>query len=147
MKRRIVLTGLAGGAILLMLAAPLGATASAAGVSARPPVITAKPDNVMVNTDTTLVGRNFKPATKLRLAECSKKNWVVPSRPCDSANTVTVRTNAKGQFKTKFKVEACPSSAAVSGDLAERCYIGVPKPSGVDTVRLEAAAPIVVTFP
>ena len=147
MKRRFVLTGLSVGAILVMLAAPLGATASAAGVSARPPVITAKPDNVMVNTDTTLIGRNFQPATKLRLAECSKRSWVVPARPCDGGKTVTVRTNAKGQFKTTFKVEACPSDVAVSGGLAERCYIGVPEPSGVDTVRLEAAEPIVVTFP
>ena len=147
MKRRVFLIGLSGGAMLLMLAAPLGASASAAGVSARPPVITAKPDNVMVNTDTTLIGRNFKPATKLVLAECSRKSWVVPARPCDTGNTVTVRTNAKGQFKIRFKVEACPSNAAVSGGLAERCYIGVPQPSGVDTVRLEGAEPIVVTFP
>ena len=83
----------------------------------------------------------------LRLAECSKTNWVVPAKPCDKGNSILVRTDGKGSFVTGFKVEACNGARASTKGLAERCYIGVPKPSGVDTVRLVGAARIVVTFP
>jgi hypothetical protein len=43
-----------------------------------------------------------------------------------------------------MKVEACPRAVA---DLSEQCHIGVPKPSGVDTVELKPSAGIVVTYP
>jgi hypothetical protein len=148
MQNRSVRTGLFGCVAVLMLAAPLGTLASpAAAVTTRPPVITAKPNNVMVNQHTNLIGRGFPRFATLRLAECSKTNWVVPAKPCDKGNSILVRTDGKGSFVTGFKVEACNGARASTKGLAERCYIGVPKPSGVDTVRLVGAARIVVTFP
>jgi hypothetical protein len=148
MKNRLVRRGLFGGAAVLMLAAPLGAlVAPASAATTQPPAITARPDNVMVNQHTNLIGRGFPRFTTLRLAECSKTSWVVPARPCDKDNSIVVRTDGKGSFVTGFKVEACAGSRATTKGLAQVCYIGVPKPSGVDTVRLVGAARIVVTFP
>jgi len=81
------------------------------------------------------------------LDECSKTNWVVPANPCDKNNSILVRTDGNGSFVTGFKVEACTGAKTSTAGLAEVCYIGVPKPSGIDTVRLVGAARIVVTFP
>jgi hypothetical protein len=119
-------------------------TGPVAAISPVPPTITVKPDNVMVNTDTRVSGHNFLPYQKVMLAECSRTTWIVPQSPCDRNNGKTVTANALGAFVTRMKVEACP--AFVPG-IAEQCYIGQPKPSGIDTVELQPYAGIVVTFP
>ncbi len=147
MDARIIRRCVMGGSAALMLVTPLWAIASpASAVPPVPPSITANPNNLMVNTDTVLTGRNFPPATKLHLTECGKTNWIVPQNPCDTNNTVTVTTGSLGGFRTKFKAELCPGGVRV-GPTAVRCYIGVPRPSGIDTITLRAAVKIVVTYP
>jgi len=141
--RRCVL----GGSAALMLALPLGGLASpASAVSPVPPSITANPDNLMVNTSTVLTGRHFAPLAKVQLTECGKTNWIVPQNPCNTNNSVTVTTNSLGGFRTRFKAELCPGGVRV-GPTALRCYIGVAKPSGIDTVTLTPSVKIVVTYP
>ena len=143
MQRRSIRKGLLFGAIVLVAAGP---SASAWAVPDTGPAITANPNNLMVNTNTTLTGRHFPPTSSLRLVECSRITWVVTQKPCDTNNTVTVTTNATGHFTTPFKAELCPGGTRV-GPTAVRCYIGVPTPSGKDTVTLRAAVPITVTYP
>jgi len=135
-------------AITLAAGSMLGVFAAvpAWAASPVPPTITANPNNLMVNTDTTLTGRHFAPGETIRLTECSRTTWVVTQHPCDTNNTVTVTTNATGGFTTPFKAELCPGGKRV-GPTAVRCYIGIPKPSGVDTVVLKAAVAITVTYP
>jgi hypothetical protein len=123
----------------------LAGAGAAGGVSPVPPTVTVNPNNVMVNTDTHVVGRNFSAGQTLTLVECGKKSWIVPKNPCDSDNTVTVTTNGKGNFQTDMKVEACPGKAHPPG-LEQTCYIGVEK-FGIDIVSLQPFASIVVTFP
>jgi len=98
----------------------------------------------MVNTKTKLVGTNFKPSTSLTIEECGQKNWIAPQDPCDSTNSIVVVTNSRGQFKSPFTVQTCPGGTP---GFAERCCIGVPTPTGVDTVTLLGAATVVVTGP
>ncbi len=102
----------------------------------------------MVNKETTVIGRNFTPGMTVDLIECSATSWIVPNYPCNSDNSVTATANRKGAFKVKFKAEACTGSSPTGpADLSELCYIGVPKPSGIDTVMLQPNTRIVVTFP
>lgn len=141
--RRCVL----GGSAALMLALPLGGLVSpASAVTPVPPSITANPNNLMVNTDTVLTGKNFPHAAKVHLTECGKTNWIAPQNPCNTNNTVTVTTNSLGGFRTKFKAELCPDGTRV-GPTALRCYIGVVKPTGVDTIAMVPSVKIVVTYP
>jgi hypothetical protein len=116
-----------------------------AAISPLPPTITVKPNNVMVNTDTTVTGRNFLPHQRVTLAECSQTSWIVPQNPCDTNNGKTVTANSLGAFVTRTKVEACPD--IVPADVFERCYIGQPNPTGLDTIALQPKAGIIVTFP
>jgi len=148
MHRSSIRQYLLGGAATALLAAPLAAAATpASAVSAAPPKITAHPRSLMVDTFTTLTGRNFTPDTSITLAECSSTNWVVEvQNPCDTTNTVTLTTDAAGGFATGFQAQLCPGGKRV-GPTAVRCYIGVPTTSGIDTVRLVGAATIVVTYP
>ncbi len=111
-----------------------------------PPTVTVHPNNVMVNTDTDVVGRHFDAGQTLTLVECGKTSWIAPKNPCDTDNTVTVTTNGKGGFKTEMKVEACPGKAHQPPGLAQTCYIGVEK-LGLDNGSLQPFARIVVTFP
>jgi hypothetical protein len=117
----------------------------AVAVSPTPPIITVNPNNVMVNTDTVVKGVHFAPGRTLHLVECSQTMWVVPQNPCDTDNSKTVTTNSFGRFRTKMKVEACPSGAQPPG-LSQTCYIGAEKFS-VDTGQLQPNASIIVTFP
>jgi hypothetical protein len=110
------------------------------------PHITARPTDVMVNSPVALHGIGFPPAATLRLQECSLKNWIVPEDPCLNANSVTVTTNSRGEFTTTMKALICP--AVTLPVVTERtCYIGVPRPSGIDTITLLSAARIVVSWP
>jgi hypothetical protein len=147
MRVRFVRQSLLVGSAALMLALPLGGLASSASaVTPAASSITADPNNLMVNTDTVLTGKNFAPRTKVHLTECAKTYWIAPQNPCNTNNTQNVTTNALGRFRTKFKAEVCPGGARV-GPTAVRCYIGVVKGTGVDTVALVPSVKIVVTYP
>jgi hypothetical protein len=148
MDVRSIRKGVIVGAIGLVATATVALPSPAVwALSGTAPVITANPNNLMVNTNTTLTGRHFARAKALRLVECSRTAWVVVAQnPCDTNNIVTVTTNRAGGFTTRFKAELCPDATRV-GPTAVRCYIGVPRPSGVDTVTLEAAVAITVTYP
>ena len=151
MQSRLVRKGLFGcAAVLGMLAAPprrtritgLGGDGAAAGHHGQ------AQQRHGCNQHTNLIGRGFPRFATLRLAECSKTNWVVPAKPCDK-DKIRSSSGPMGGARslTGFKVEACGGARASTKGLAQVCYIGVPKPSGVDTVRLVGAARIVVTFP
>jgi hypothetical protein len=127
-----------GFAVLAIGAGPVAA------ISPLPPTITVKPNNVMVNMLTQVTGRNFVPHQKVTLAECSRTTWIVPQNPCDTNNGKTVIANSLGGFVTRMKVEACP---AIVPGISEQCYIGQPRPTGIDTIALQPDAGIVVTFP
>ena len=84
----------------------------------------------------------------MHIDECGATSWVVPNSPCDTTNAVTVTTNGKGKFKVTFTVQACSSTPPTGpAGLSMRCYIGVPRPTGIDTVELQPYTPIVVTYP
>lgn len=148
MRRNSIQKYLLGGTVTVMLAAACVTVATpASAVSPGPPKITAHPNNLMVTTFTTLTGTNFPPHTTLNLTECSSTIWPVgPPSPCDTNNTVAVVTGAAGGFTTKFRAELCPGGKRV-GPTAVRCYIGAPKPSGIDTMTLVGAVKITVTYP
>jgi len=109
------------------------------------PRITAKPANLMVDQSTMLAGSGFPRGTELTLRECASTAWIVPQEPCLEGATVTVKTNAAGRFKTSLKVGVC--AGEVTGPTERRCYVGEPKPSGIDTVELLGAATILVSYP
>jgi hypothetical protein len=110
--------------------------------------IVAKPNNVMVNTKITLEGRGFPAKTRLKIAECSRTNWVVVAqKPCDTDNSISVLTNRNGRFSSPFTVELCPRSKSGHHVTEETCHIGNPEPQGVDTIALVGAARITVTYP
>jgi hypothetical protein len=150
MHTSTIRTGLVGLAVLTAGAAGLLVGSPPTGaVSVTPPAITAHPDNVMVNTHTKLVGTGFAKHTSVTVVECSATTWYVLANPCDSTNTVTVKTNGHGRFTTPFLVQTCPGAASTGsgGGLAFLCYIGVAEPSGVDTIALQPYTSIVVTYP
>ena len=125
--------------LIAVLPAALAATTTT-------PQIVARPENVMVNTIVQLRGTGFPTATTLQLKECSLKTWIVPQNVCLTDNAVDVTTNALGSFTTSMKAEICPAVRPVRR--TERtCYIGEPKPNGVDTIELLGAARIVVSWP
>ena len=105
------------------------------------------PNNVMVNLFTTLTGVGFPPVSTVELRECGKKNWIAPKNPCDTTNGISVKTNTSGGFKTAFKVELCPDGVRGPEPTSEICYIGEPKPVGLDTIALVGAAKVTVTYP
>ena len=145
MTRAAVLVLVASAAVL----APAALQGTEVGAATTvPPVIVAHPDNVMVNTATKLVGRGFAKHATIHVEECASTTWVVPTSPCDTAHAVTVTTNRMGKFTVTFTVRACPTTATTDpGGLAFRCYIGVPSPTGIDTVALQPYTAIVVTYP
>jgi hypothetical protein len=110
------------------------------------PAITATPSSVMVNAKTRLVGRHFAPNTVLALRECGRTFWLAPAHPCNTANAVSVKTNARGAFALRFKVELCPEGAAGEHPTERICYVGALE-TGEDTGTLVGAARISVTYP
>jgi hypothetical protein len=158
----VLVAGVGVGAVSAAAAAAPGGHPVVTGIGRIPakhrPKIVAKPDSVMVNTKTTLTGSGFKRHKRLRIWECSARNWVVPKQICNHRNAVTVRTNAHGGFTVKFKALVCPANSSVALTTAaltpaarkgfsRRCFVGVPTPSGVDVVILVGAARITVTGP
>jgi len=149
--RRIMISAVAG--VFVSAAVVAGAVGAAGAVAAAParhhsPKITVSPRSQMVNDTVTLTGTGFKPHTKLVIWECSKKFWIVPQQVCNHRNAAKVRTNAHGGFTVKkFKVLVCPEPKQPTDGFSRRCWVGLPKPEGVDTVALLAAARITVTGP
>ena len=121
--------------VCVVLAQPAGASG---------PQITAKPRSVMVNQSTHLVGTGFPAHTAVTLQECGMPTWVVMQQVC-SPGTVTVTTNAAGRFATPFVVKLCPDASGPA--TRKTCYIGEPKPQGIDTIHLVGAVKITVTYP
>jgi hypothetical protein len=145
MSRHIVPAGLLGGIVGLTLTVAAAGTALA--VSPVGPTLKATPHSVMVNTDPTITGKHFTPGSSVQLTECSAKTWVVPNAPCSTTNAVTVTPNNKGTFKTALKAELCPGGKRGKEPTSEICYVGVSKPSGIDTAGLSPYAKVIVTYP
>jgi hypothetical protein len=102
----------------------------------------------MVNTLTQLTGRGFQRHTVVHVVECAASSWVVMTNPCDASGGITVKTNDKGAFTAHFMVRTCPAAPSPGpGGLSFLCFIGVPGPSGIDTVSLQPGSSIVVTYP
>ena len=115
-----------GGTIAAIVSALIFAAPGAGMASTVAPSITVNPNNVMVNTDTTVIGKHFTPGATYMVVECSKKSWVVPVNPCDTDNTLTVTANRLGNFKAPMKVEICPGGT-FNPPYGEACYIGLPQ--------------------
>ena len=143
MRSRITRVGLA----VTISGLALGVLASQAGaISSTPPHIVAKPNNLMVNTKTTLTGTGFAANTKLTIEECSTNFWIVPKNPCLSTNKISVLTDGHGHFVRQFRVTVCGGKRGPE-PTSQICYIGEPHPEGIDTIRLLGAAKITVTYP
>jgi hypothetical protein len=115
------------------------------GSHAKQPHISAKPSNLMVNQSTALLGSGFPKHTSITLRECASASWIVPQQPCIEGLAVTVKTNGSGHFSTQFKVGVCEGTS--SGPTQRTCYIGEPRPSGIDTMQLVGAVTIQVSYP
>lgn len=139
---------LAGRMTLATIAVAAACAAAPAGALARPPAptITAKPSSAMINTDVLLRGSGFASHTTLTLRECGRVFWLSPASPCDTTGEVSVKTGARGTFKTKFTVQLCPEGEPLEVITQRRCYIGVPR-FGEDTGSLEPAAALAVSYP
>ena len=142
-RKRLLGGALAVCAALLGLGA--GVVQARGGSHAKRPTISAKPSNLMVNQSTALLGSGFPKHTSITLRECASTSWIVPQEPCIEGLAVTVKTNGSGHFSTHFKVGVC--EGAFSGPTQRTCYIGEPRPSGVDTMELVGAVTIQVSYP
>lgn len=131
------------GACAAIAAAAIATSGAQAASGAR---IKVKPKSVMVGHETMVTGREFPADTTIVLAECSVTTWIVPQQPCLTANETTVTTNNRGAFETPFIVEICAPNGSVKVT-KRKCFIGEPKPFGVDQVELFAAAKVIVTWP
>ena len=142
---RVFVSGLLG--VTLALACNLASEAGATGAQSAPHIV-ARPNNVMVNTTVKLLGSNFPPRTTIDLKECGSTAWSVPQNPCN-ASTITVTTNGRGHFDQTFVATLCPRSTSGGGRpvTEEKCYVGDPRPSGIDTINLVGHVKIVVTYP
>jgi hypothetical protein len=102
----------------------------------------------MVNSRVTVLGRGFARLAVVTLVECPVASWAVMADPCDTTNPVTVRTNGHGSFHVPFVAHVCPGGAS-GGQVGPSllCYLGVARPSGIDTVALQPSTTIIVTYP
>ncbi len=123
----------------------VGVVQARGGSHAKRPTISAKPSSLMVNQSTALVGSGFPKKTSITLRECASTAWSVPQEPCIEGLAVTVKTNGSGHFSTHFKVGVC--EGAFSGPTQRTCYLGEPRPSGIDTMELVGAVTVQVSYP
>lgn len=130
----------------------VGATAtasfvpSASAVTAKvSPQIVARPDSVMVNKTTRIVGTHFAAKSTITIKECAQTNWDAPQDPCNTSSSITVTTNAAGRFTGVITIHDCYPSATPG--FGQTCYVGKPTPSGIDTIALVGAVPITITAP
>lgn len=131
-------------AAALATAAVLGTSVSASARSAAPKV-TAHPHQVMVDTATSVAGRGFPADTQIELRECGRTFWMAPADPCLESG-VTVTTDAKGRFRTTFRVGLCPEGDATKKPTQRVCWLGAIS-NGEDTGSLIGAARLIVTYP
>ena len=122
------------------------AMSDAGAVSTTPPHIVARPNNLMVNTKTTLTGTGFPAKTRLVIAECPSTGWVVTANPCVKTNRISVVTDRLGRFTAQFRVALCGGKRGPE-PTSQICYIGNPHPKGIDTIALLGAAKVTVTYP
>ena len=111
-----------------------------------PPQISASPNHLMVNQMTTLHGEGFAPKATVQLKECASTGWIVVLHPCVAGSKLSVVTKADGSFTTSFVAKVC-SGTPVGPATARRCFVGVPTPSGVDTMSLVGAVKLIVSYP
>jgi hypothetical protein len=123
-----------------------GVTLDATAAVASGPHIVARPNNLMVNTNTTLTGTGFPVKAKLMIGECAKTSWIAPQNPSVNRNRITVVTDSRGHYVHQFRVTLCGGKRGPTPTSQIR-YIGEPHPEGVDRVRLVGPARVVVTFP
>jgi hypothetical protein len=132
----------------VLVAAASVAVASVAAYATAGPSIKAHPASAMVNTTISLRGRDFQPDATLLIVECGARRWVVMATPCDSNNTVSVATDQRGRFTTRFVLELCPRVASPTPPATrEQCFIGHPQLNGIDTDTLLGAKQVTVTYP
>jgi hypothetical protein len=125
----------------------IAAPAAAAPAVRYHPRIVANPNNLMVNTKTTLTGTGFGVDAKLRIVECSRTKWMVPVNPCAKGNAVTVRATSEGSFTATFTAKVCPKIKNATGrGFSEVCYVGALKQL-FGRVKLLGAAKLTVTGP
>jgi hypothetical protein len=122
------------------------ATSQAAAVAPTPPHIVAKPNNLMINTKTTLTGSGFPAKARLMIEECSSTGWVVVANPCVKTNKISVVTDRQGRFKAQFLIVLCGGKRGPE-PTSQICYLGNPQPEGIDTITLLGAAKVTVTYP
>jgi len=133
-------------ALTIMVMAAGALSSEAGAVTATGPHIVATPNNLMINTKTTLTGTGFPANTKLTIEECPSTLWIVPQNPCDSTNKISVLTDGRGRFMRQFRAELCNGKRGPF-PTSQICYVGDPHPQGIDTIRLLGAARVVVTYP
>ena len=143
LRSRIARVGLA----VTVVALAAGVLSTQAGaVSATPPRIVAKPNNLMVNTKTTLTGTGFPAKTKLTIEECSNHQLGRYRKPVRQE-----QQDLRPHRRTRQVHAAVPSGTlrwqARPEPTSQICYIGDPHPEGVDTMTLLGAAKITVTYP
>jgi hypothetical protein len=141
----LFLSGFLGVTLALVFQLPEGAGAVPAPGA---PHIVAQPNNVMVNTTVKLIGSGFQPHATIDLKECGSTSWIVPQNPCNST-TIPATTNRNGHFDQTFVAKLCPRTSSGGGHpiTEERCYVGDPSPSGIDTINLVGHVKIIVTYP
>lgn len=132
----------AGALVAIFAVAPVAAAHAASGVEK----LTARPRNVMINTDTTITGKGFPGHAMVSLTECGVTFWLAPKEPCSTENGTTVETNAKGRFTTPFEMQLCPEGEHAHRPTTVICYVGV-RSFGEDTGMLEPAVKLKVTYP
>jgi hypothetical protein len=131
--------------VFLAFAATLAPIATAQAATSSPK-IKANPRSVMVNTETTLTGKGFPANTTITLEECGRTFWLAPEDPCLDEDAKTVKTNAKGNFQTPFRVGVCPEGKRTKKPTQEVCYVGE-LVTGEDTGSLVGPAKLIVTWP
>jgi hypothetical protein len=132
----------AGALVTIAAVAPIAVAQAASGTEK----LTATPKSVMVNTDTTITGGGFPAHTMVSLTQCGAKFWLAPKEPCNTENTKTVETNARGHFKTPFEMQLCPEGKRARQPTTVICYIGVLS-FGEDFAELKPAVKVKVTYP
>jgi hypothetical protein len=134
----------------MLLSAGMGIATTAAG-AARPvtgPRIVVTPNNAMVDSTVMLKGSGFAAHATLTIEECSVTQWYVLASPCVGTNNVVVVSGAHGGFSAPMTADLCDSGPWPGHPITERrCYVGEPKPNGVDTIGLVGAARLIVTYP
>ena len=126
------------------VAAVIPAQSQAQGQAKRPKII-ARPHTLMVDATTKLKGSGFPPNTVIKLAECGRTFWLVPSSPCLEREQA-VTTNRQGRFRTTFTAGLCPEGEPGKMPTERTCYIGEPV-AAEDTESLVGAVKITVSYP